>query len=94
MLNKILVTAVSTMAFVAMSAFAVDLSQVEKSVPLKDGSTVYIFKGGKMAMEDKNGRAARMQPNVVMEAKDGQRIIMVGDEVAYLNYLINKDNRK
>ena len=94
MLNKILVTAVSTMAFVAMSAFAVDLSQVEKSVPLKDGSTIYVLKGGKMGMEDKYGRAARMEPGVVMETKDGQRVAMIGDEVAYVSSLINKDNRK
>ena len=94
MMNKILVTAVSAMAMVAMSAFAVDLSQVEKSVPLKDGSTVYVLKGGKMGMEDKYGRAARMQPGVVMETKDGQRIAMIGDEVAYVNSLLTKDNRR
>ena len=92
--SRILATAVSALAMVAMSAFAVDLSQVEKSIPLKDGSTVYVLKGGKMGMEDKYGRAARMQPGVVMEAKDGQRMAMIGDEVAYVSSLINKDNRK
>lgn len=96
MLNKLLATAVSAMAIatVAISAFAVDLSQVEKSVPLKDGSTVYVFKDGKMAMEDKQGRVARMKPGVAMETKDGQRIVMIGDEVAYLNSLVNKDYRR
>lgn len=94
MLNKILVTAVSAMAMVAMSAFAVDLSQVEKSVPLKDGSTIYVFKGGKMGMEDKNGRALRMEPAIVMEGKDGQRYVMIGDEVARVDSLLSKDKRK
>ena len=94
MLKKFLVTAVSSMALVALSAFAVDLSQVEKSIPLKDGSTVYVLKGGKMGMEDKYGRAARMQPGVIMETKDGQRIAMIGDEVAYVSSLLNQDNRK
>ena len=94
MLKTILVTAISTLGLVALSAFAVDLSQVEKSIPLKDGSTVYVLKGGKMGMEDKYGRASRMEPSVVMETKDGQRIAMIGDEVAYVNSLINKDNRK
>lgn len=94
MLKTILVTAISTLGLVALSAFAVDLSQVEKSIPLKDGSTVYVLKGGKMGMEDRYGRAARMEPGVVMETKDGQRIAMIGDEVAYVNSLINKDNRK
>ena len=96
MLNKLLATAASAMAIatVAISAFAVDLSQVEKSVPLKDGSTVYVFKDGKMAMEDKQGRVVRMKPGVAMETKDGQRIVMIGDEVAYLNSLSSKDNRR
>ena len=94
MSSRILATTVSALAMVAMSAFAVDLSQVEKSIPLKDGSTVYVLKGGKMGMEDKYGRAVRMEPGVVMETKDGQRIAMIGDEVAYVSSLISKDNRK
>ena len=94
MLNKFLVTAVSAMAMAAMSAFAVDLSQVEKTVPLKDGSTIYVLKDGKMGMEDKNGRAVSMQPGVIMETKDGQRVVMIGNEVAYVSSVLNKDNRK
>jgi hypothetical protein len=69
----------------AVSAIAVDASKVEKSVELKDGSTVYLFKDGKMAMEDKLGRIVRMKEGHVMETKDGQRVIMVGDEVARLD---------
>lgn len=93
MLNRILVAAAVTLAMVAMSAFAVDLSQVETSIPLKDGAVVYIFKDGKMGMEDKNARPARMQPNVVMEGKDGQRYIMIGDEVARVDSLMSKVKR-
>jgi hypothetical protein len=92
MLSKLLV-AVAT-AMLAVSALAVDSSQVQKAVPLKDGSTVYLLKNGKMAMEDKYGRAVRMEPGVVMETKDGQRIAMIGDEVAYLSSLLSNDNRK
>ena len=33
----------------------------------------YIFKDGKMGMEDKLGRAVRMKQGQVMEAKDGQK---------------------
>jgi hypothetical protein len=94
MSNRILATTVSAVALVAISAFAVDLSQIEKSIPLKDGSTVYVLKSGKMGMEDKYGRAARMQPGVTMETKDGQRIVMIGDEVMQVSALLNKDNRK
>ena len=64
------------------------------SIPLKDGSTVYVLKGGKMGMEDRYGRAVRMEPGVIMETKDGQRVAMIGDEVAYVSSLLNKDNRK
>ena len=92
--SRILATMVSALAIVAMSAFAVDLSQVERSIPLKDGSTVYVLKGGKMGMEDRYGRAVRMEPGVIMETKDGQRVAMIGDEVAYVSSLLNKDNRK
>lgn len=79
MFNKILIVAASSV--VALSAFAVDTGNVQKSIPLKDGSTVYIFKDGKMGMEDKVGRATRMKPGQIMETKDGQKLIMVGDEV-------------
>lgn len=77
----------------ALSAFAVDTSKVEKSIELKDGSTVYLFKDGKMGMEDKVGRAVRMKEGHVMETKDGQRIIMVGDEVARLESILRADQR-
>jgi hypothetical protein len=33
----------------ATTAFAIEMASVDKSFPLKDGSTVYIFKDGKMA---------------------------------------------
>ena len=51
MLKKML--AIVALSSLGVSAYAVDASQVQKSIELKDGSTVYIFKDGKMAMEDK-----------------------------------------
>lgn len=79
MLKKLMM--VVAMSAVAASAFAVDQSKVEKSIELKDGSTVYIFKDGKMGMEDKLGRATRMMEGHAMETKDGSKIMMKGDEV-------------
>lgn len=90
MLKKIVVAA-SAMA--ALSAFAVDHSQVEKSIELKDGSTVYIFKDGKMGMEDKLGRATLMEPGHVMETKDGKKIIMNGNEIWRVDQLLHQDHR-
>ncbi|SBT09247.1 Copper resistance protein K [Candidatus Accumulibacter aalborgensis] len=93
MLKKLLM--VVAMSAVAASAFASDAArdQAEKVIELKDGSTVYLFKGGKMAMEDKSGRAKRMDQDVVMETKDGQKIIMHGDEVSRLDSLLKQDTR-
>ena len=91
MLKKLLM--VVAMSAVTATAFAVDAAQAEKSIELKDGSTVYIFKDGKMAMEDKLGRAVRMKKDTVMETKDGQKIMMHGDEVMRLDNILHKDHR-
>jgi len=85
--NILLATILSAIGF---SALAVDASQVDKSIPLKDGTTVYIFKDGKMGMEDKLGRAVRMKEGQVMETKDGQKIMMHGDEVMRLERIIGR----
>ncbi|MFA7281238.1 MAG: periplasmic Cu(I)/Cu(II)-binding protein CopK [Sterolibacterium sp.] len=82
MFKKLLVlAAIST---IGTSAFAVGDDELQKSVQLKDGSIVHVFKDGKMAMEDKYGRAVRMEPGHVMEAKNGEKIKMQGDEVGRL----------
>ncbi|GAB3555216.1 hypothetical protein GCM10027343_43770 [Noviherbaspirillum agri] len=91
MLKKILFAAACGM--VSVSTFAVDASQVQKSIELKDGSTVHVFKDGKMGMEDKYGRAVRMKEGQIMETKDGQKIAMVGDEVARLDLILYPEYR-
>ncbi|SBT10422.1 Copper resistance protein K [Candidatus Propionivibrio aalborgensis] len=91
MLKKMLM--IAALSTVGVSAYAVDAAQVEKSIELKDGSTVYIFKDGKMGMEDKLGRAVRMKKDTVMETKDGQKIMMHGDEVMRLDNILHKDHR-
>ena len=79
MFRNILV-AVASATFV-VSAHAVDANQVDKSYPLSDGSTVYVFKDGKMAMESQRGVITRMKAGHVMQTKDGQKLVMIGDEV-------------
>lgn len=76
----------------ATTAFANDVARAEakQMIELKDGATLYIFKDGKMAMEDRYGRATRMEVGTVMETKDGQRIKMESDEVARLQVLIDQ----
>lgn len=87
-----MLTAVA-MGAIAASAFAVDVSRVERSIPLKNGATRYIFGDGKMAMEDKAGRIVRMKGGEVMEAQDGQKIMTHGDEVMRREQLLHKDCR-
>lgn len=84
--------AVAVLSILASSAFAGDAArkESEKVFEMKDGSTLYIFRDKKMAMEDKHGRAMRMKPGHVMETKDGQQLIMMGDEVARLDWLLKE----
>jgi len=89
MLKKLLMLA--AISAVTVSAFAVDQTQfqIQKSIELKDGSTIHVFKGGKMGMEDKYGHAAYMESGQLMETKDGKKIIMNGNEVARVEQALN-----
>jgi len=81
MFSKLAVTAA---LLAAAGAFAHPSSTLDKSIALQDSSTVYIFKDGKMAMEDSLGRVVSMKQGHVMRTKDGQSIAMEGDETARL----------
>lgn len=81
------ITAVALASTFALSAFAAGGTELQRSVELKDGSTVHIFQDGKMGMEDKFGRAFLMPQGHVMEARDGTRIEMKGNEVSRVEAL-------
>ena len=83
----------AAIGLVCTSALAVDRVKVEKSIPLKDGSTLYIFKDGKMGMEDKLGRVMSMKQGKVMETQDGKKIIMTGNEVWRLDEMLHGGHR-
>jgi len=91
MLTKIAAAAASVL--IATSAFAVDPGNVDKSYELKDGSTVYIFKDGKMAMENKLGQVVSMKDGHAMETKDGKKIMMKGNEIWRLEQALHRDHR-
>ena len=88
MLKKVLMVVAISSA--AASVYAVDRTQVKQAIELKDGSTVYIFKDGKMGMEDKYGRATYMESGHVMETKEGKKIIMNGNEIWRVDELLHK----
>lgn len=85
MIKKIVL--VAAFGTIAVSAFALNSADIQKTVELKDGSTVYIFQDGKMAMENTYGTVERMAPGHVMETKNGEKITMQGDEVARLEMI-------
>ncbi|KDP87247.1 copper resistance protein CopK [Cupriavidus sp. SK-3] len=92
MFKQVLLAA--SMSGLAFSAFAADPSQVEKKIELKDGSTLYVFKDGKMGMEDKLGHSASMKDGMIMETKDGQKLMMKGNEVWRVDPLVpGRSNR-
>ena len=57
------------------------LAKGEQMIELKDGSTLHIYKDGKMGMEDKYGKPATMKEGQAMQTKDGKTIMMKGNEV-------------
>lgn len=83
MLGKLMITAALLAAGTA--TFAHDLSNIARTVPLQDGTSVYIFQDGKMAMEDKFGRSVSMTEGQAMVTRDGQLIRMAGNETARLD---------
>ena len=91
-MNKLLkqLLLVSVLSASAASVFAVTQDQVQKSIQLKDGSTLHILKGGKMAMENKLGQAVSMKPGVIMETTDGTKIMMHGNELMRLDLYLKE----
>lgn len=79
MLRKLVI--VLATGLIATSALAGDDANVVKSYELKDGATLFIYKDGKMGMEDQAGRTVRMKEGEVMETRDGEKIMMKGNEL-------------
>jgi hypothetical protein len=75
-------TAVLVGAMVAgASSWAAETDKGERLIPLKDGTTLVVFKDGKMAMRDAKGRPLSMKESHPMETKDGKVIMMRGNEL-------------
>lgn len=87
MFKKLVIAA--AIGAISLTAFAWgSKTEPQQSIPLKDGSIVHIFDTGEMAMEDQLGRVVSMKQGEVMEAQNGQKITMDGNEVARLEYLL------
>lgn len=84
MLKKLMLMGAFLIAAVPAFAAHSYVDQVE-AIALRNGSTLYVFSDGKMAMADALGRAYRMKPGQSMETRDGKVVVMVGDEVQRLH---------
>ena len=86
-MRKILATA-AILAVMSTSVFAQATATIYAPHPdavaqylLKDGNTLYVYKDGKMAMENKYGKSVSMKEGTPMETKDGKKIMMKGNEL-------------
>ena len=77
---------------VAVPSFASDAATAAagKLMPMRDGGTIYVFKDGKMAVGDKDGRAVSVEIGKMIETADGSKITMSSNEVARLDVLLIK----
>ena len=82
------VVALSAFVIVAVASESDARNEATKVIDLNDGSIVYVFKSGKMAVENKFGRAVSTKAGTVLKAKDGSDIIMIGNEVGQLHQLL------
>ncbi|HEU4459932.1 MAG TPA: CopK family periplasmic copper-binding protein [Methylibium sp.] len=89
MITSAVFAALVAAASPSMARDELDRSQAE-AVQLKDGSTLYTFKDGKMALEDKFGRATPIKKGQTFEAKDGRKLTASSSESARLNTLIER----
>ena len=85
----------SALVVAGLSAFAVPsfandaaTADAQKLYRLKDGGTLYVFKDGKMAQEDRYGRAVYLKKGQVVETVAGQRFAATSNAVARLNDLL------
>lgn len=93
--NLIALLIAAAVAGVAGPVLAADQAQqtAREVIKLKDGSTLYVFRDGKMAKEDKLGRALRLKNGEVLETADGRKVTAVGNEVARLDGLLEDGHK-
>lgn len=75
------IQALTMAAALGLGGAALAAQDGSREIPLKDGTTLIIFKDGKMSMRDAKGRTHSMKDGMRMETKDGQVIMMKGNEV-------------
>lgn len=88
--NLLAIALVAAVTGTAVPVFARDaaLQEARQVINLKDGSTLFVFKDGKMAREDKFGRVMLLKSGEVLEATDGRKLTAVGNQSGRLDVLL------
>lgn len=89
--SSLIASAIIVSSFMTTPVFARDALSSSfgiKTVALKNGETLHVFADGKMAREDKYGRASLVKSGETLETTDGQKIALIGNEVARLDQLL------
>ena len=86
----ILLSAVTATAFAGHNA----RYEAKQIYDLKDGTTLYVFQDGKMALESRYGFAVPLQKGSVLETRDGQKITAGDDSILRLGDLLEREHAK
>jgi hypothetical protein len=62
----------------------------KEMINLKDGSTLYVFSDGKMALESKYGKAEFLMKGQTLQTADGRTIKADSNEIARLDSLLKQ----
>lgn len=87
--------AVAAISLIALPSYSADaaVAASKKVYSLKDGGNLYVFKDGKMAREDRFGRAVFLYKGQLLETADGQKIEINSNEVARLDFLLREGHQ-
>lgn len=89
MLKKTLIVVALSAVSAFAGAYESDARQAANQVvDLQGGATLYVFEGGKMALQNKYGQAVSTAQGTTLKTQDGREIKMVGNEVARLDTLL------
>lgn len=81
----------SLMGAISLPSFAGDAAAAAKEmINLKDGSTLYVFSDGKMALESKYGKAEFLMKGQTLQTADGRTIKADSNEIARLDSLLKQ----
>ena len=82
----------SLMGAISLPSFAGDAAAAaaKEMINLKDGSTLYVFSDGKMALESKYGKAEFLMKGQTLQTADGRTIKADSNDIARWDSLLKQ----